>query len=381
MKIGVIVARYSVTGVPLAQSRLAAALVRAGHEVDFIVCNAQKNIVISPPLGANLILLESGSVKGAFVPICRYLFFSIPDIIFSAEDHLNTVVSVAAIVTFSSTVIAGSSRVTPFDTYSDKWFSKKWFLKKIVRATAWRQNLMTCVSRGTVEEYRVVLPEISYEVVHNIILTSETKNLVSAPLSDPWLPDKDEHKPNKVIPVVITAGSLEPWKGVDTLVRAIGILHASGFPVRLLILGEGSQRQFIEELVNSLGLNSFVRMPGIVENPYKYFSRGAVFALCSRVESFGNVLVEAMVSGLTPVAADCPTGPREVLADGEYGYLVEPGSPDSIAEGLTLALNRPIDPEVLMKGASRFTDDVILKRYSELLGIELQSISDRGEPV
>ena len=64
-----------------------------------------------------------------FFPIMKYIFFNKPDIIFSAEDHLNAVVSLACVFTFSKTKISVSSRVTPIDTYrnSEVFFSKDGF--------------------------------------------------------------------------------------------------------------------------------------------------------------------------------------------------------------------------------------------------------------
>ncbi|MCJ7773912.1 MAG: glycosyltransferase, partial [Desulfobacterales bacterium] len=78
----------------------------------------------------------------------------------------------------------------------------------------------------------------------------------------------------------------------------------------------------LQKFIETRGLSEFVQLLGYVENPLKYFARANVFVLSSLVEGLPNVLVEAMMCGCTPVATDCPTGPREVLQDGKYGYLV-----------------------------------------------------------
>ena len=64
-------------------------------------------------------------------PLIKYLIINKPDIIFSAEDHLNVIVIIAKIFSFSSAKITVSSRVTPIDTYRNShiFFSKGWFLK------------------------------------------------------------------------------------------------------------------------------------------------------------------------------------------------------------------------------------------------------------
>ncbi|QLH38896.1 MAG: glycosyltransferase [Defluviicoccus sp.] len=84
-------------------------------------------------------------------------------------------------------------------------------------------------------------------------------------------------------PVIVAAGRLAPQKDYPMLLRAVARL-AAGRQVRLLILGEGSERPALEHLAESLGINEQVRMPGAVDNPFKFVGRAAVFALSSAWE-------------------------------------------------------------------------------------------------
>lgn len=371
MRVGVITARYSVTGVPIAQARLARALARAGHTVDYVLCYAPSDIEVPEPEGTRRVVFGASSVSAALLPLCRYMRCTRPDIIFCAEDHLNLAVAIAAILTRSRVTISGSSRVTPFDTYSNKRFSKRWVLKQLVRATAWRQDIRTCVSAGTVSEYREVMPGLSYHVAYNIVVSRDEENRLLAPLEDPWLNTDARMPGDGENPVVLAAGSLEPWKDFQSLIYAISLLHKKGRRVRLIILGEGSQKEALKKMAADLQIGGYVRLHGYEENPLRFFRRASAFVLSSRVESFGNVLVEAMFAGATPVATDCPTGPREVLSGGTYGYLVQPGNPTSIAEGILAALDRPVCPEKLASGVARFTEHAILARHEELLKLKL----------
>ena len=76
-----------------------------------------------------------------------------------------------------------------------------------------------------------------------------------------------------------------------------------------------------------------------------------------------------MMCGCTPVATDCPTGPREVLDGGRFGYLVKPRDPHSIAEGILKALDHQIHPELLAEAVTPFEEDAVIARHVELLGI------------
>ncbi len=139
--------------------------------------------------------------------------------------------------------------------------------------------------------------------------------------------------------------------------------------VRLLILGDGPLRNDLAKVVMELGLHDSVELAGYVDNPLKYFAHADVFALSSLVEGMPNVLVEAMMCGCTPVSTDCPTGPRELLQGGKYGYLVPVGSPEGLAAGIEQALAKPISPAVLAEAIAPFEEATVIDRHFELLGI------------
>jgi glycosyltransferase involved in cell wall biosynthesis len=89
----------------------------------------------------------------------------------------------------------------------------------------------------------------------------------------------------------------------------------------------------LESLVNNLGLNKCVSMPGFVPNPYPYMARASVFVLSSRWEGLPGSLIEALFCGAPLIATDCPSGPREILANGKFGELIPVGDPDALAGG------------------------------------------------
>lgn len=362
MKICVVTPRYAISGVPLAQLRFARALAEQGHEVDLIIGRADAHLTVPEVPGVRILVLGRKNVRAMFGPLWRYLRREKPEIVFSAEDHLNALVSLAAILSGSKARISGSSRVTPFDTYSSRPLTKRWLLKQIVRATSWRANALTCVSKDMVDQYRQVFRAPRHVCVYNIVDDDTSRARLAEPVDEPWFDEE--------LPVVVAAGSLQPWKGFADLIEAIGILHRRGRKVRLLILGEGPLHRELEEQADRLGLSAHVRLPGFVTNPLKYFGRADAFVLSSHVEGLPNVLVEAMMAGCTPVSTDCPTGPREVLQEGRYGYIVPMRNPAALADGIEQALDRPIPPEKLAEGVRPFARDAVIARHFELLGLE-----------
>ena len=76
-----------------------------------------------------------------------------------------------------------------------------------------------------------------------------------------------------------------------------------------------------------------------------------------------------MLCGCTPVATDGPTGPRDVLDDGRYGYLVKPRDPSSIADGILKALKAPISADILQTAVRPFEEDAVISHHFDLLGL------------
>jgi glycosyltransferase involved in cell wall biosynthesis len=87
-------------------------------------------------------------------------------------------------------------------------------------------------------------------------------------------------------------------------------------------------------LVQKLGLEGDVAMPGFVDNPYKYMAKSAGFVLSSRWEGLPTVLIEALATGIPVISTDCHSGPSEILQNGRLGRLVPVGEVTELAEAL-----------------------------------------------
>jgi glycosyltransferase involved in cell wall biosynthesis len=361
MKICVAIAIQAISGVPLAQLRFARAFADRGHEVDLVIGRVDPQCELPELPGVKVINLNRGNVRDLLIPLWQYLRNTTPDVVFSAEDHLNAIVLLAAIISGSKAKISASSRVTPFDTYSDTPFSKRWLLKCLMHAVMWRGDALTCVSKDMVEQYRQVFRHPPHVDVYNIVDDRHSRLRMAEPLEHEWFSNRD-------CPVLVAAGKLAPWKGFTDLILAVKRVIATR-QVRLLILGDGPQRAELQTLITALDLTDNVRLHGYVDNPLKYYAHADAFVLSSLVEGLPNVLVEAMMCGCTPVATDCPTGPREVLQEGKYGYLVPMRDPEAMAAGINQALDNPIPPTLLAEAVRPFAEDVVVARHFEVLGL------------
>jgi glycosyltransferase involved in cell wall biosynthesis len=167
--------------------------------------------------------------------------------------------------------------------------------------------------------------------------------------------------------VILAAGRLAPQKDYPTLIRAFAALSA-GRDLRLIILGEGPERTALESLIQQLGLADRVSLPGFRDNPFAYMSRARLFVLSSAWEGLPGVLIQAMACGTPVVSTDCPSGPREVLADGRYGPLVPVGAVEALAVAMALTLEQPPEPERLKARAADYGLEPVTRRYLEVLG-------------
>lgn len=91
---------------------------------------------------------------------------------------------------------------------------------------------------------------------------------------------------------------------------------------RLILVSDGPLRPYLEKLISDLCLEGKALVLGWRPNPFKYMARSTLFCLPSTREGFGNVIVESLACGLPVMAADCLSGPREILAPGTE-YKVE----------------------------------------------------------
>ncbi len=361
MKICVITPVFGIAGVPLAQIRFARALAAAGHDVDLVIGQINHGCKLPIVEDVNVLVLNKPRVALMLIPVIRYLKENNPAVVFSAEDHLNGTVLLAAIISGSKAKISGSSRVPPSDTYSNIPFTKRWIQKLFMRVVMPRANALTCVSKDMVDQYRCVFKSPPHTCVYNIVNDHNSQKKLIESVDDTWFVAKNE-------PLIVAAGTLTQRKGFPDLILAMKELTKLR-KAKLVIFGEGPMRSELQVLIDELDLGSVVKLFGHVENPLKYFSRADIFVLSSYAEGLPNVLVEAMMCGCTPVSTDCPTGPREVIQEDKYGYLVPLRNPVAMAAGIEKAIKSPIPMNLLQEAIKPFSEQEVIERHFDILGI------------
>ena len=144
-------------------------------------------------------------------------------------------------------------------------------------------------------------------------------------------------------PVFLFVGGIVPRKGLHLLLSACVILQKQGYRnYTLLIVGDGAQRQELETFCQKHSLQACVKWAGQVD--YKligtYFHHADVFVLPTLEDTWGMVVLEAMVLGKAILCSKA-AGASEMIVEGENGYLFEPHQPEEIAEAMRRSIEKP----------------------------------------
>jgi glycosyltransferase involved in cell wall biosynthesis len=145
--------------------------------------------------------------------------------------------------------------------------------------------------------------------------------------------------------LVGTVGHLAPIKGHDVFIRAAALIAVRRRDVHFVVIGEDKSpqmpnRRWLESLVDELGLNGIVDLPGWRGDMPAALSSLTLFVSAARSEPFGLAIVEAMAAGL-PVVAAASEGAVEIIEDGISGKLVPADDPQAMAQAINDLLGDP----------------------------------------
>lgn len=216
-----------------------------------------------------------------------------------------------------------------------------------------------CNSEGVADDLVsfLDLPRGGIAVLPNPTVTPELLAAAREPIAHPWFAAGEP-------PVILGAGRLGRAKDFGTLLKAFALLR-SNRPCRLMILGQGRQKERLEAQARELGVEADFELPGFVSNPYAYMARAGLFVLSSLWEGCPNVLIEAMAVGTPVVATDCRSGPREILQGGRFGTLVPLRDPAAMVKAMAETLDLPLSSAVLREAVQGYTLEISIQKHLE----------------
>lgn len=139
---------------------------------------------------------------------------------------------------------------------------------------------------------------------------------------------------------IVSCGRLSPAKGMDLAVEACGLLVQRGLKnIRWWIVGGGPEESNLRQQITRLGLDAYITLLGMQENPYPYLRQADLYVQPSRFEAYGLTIEEAKVLG-TPVLSTETDGGKSLIINGIDGLLCQPDAP-SIADGAERLYREP----------------------------------------
>jgi glycosyltransferase involved in cell wall biosynthesis len=359
MKIAIFLMDLRGGGAERVMLSLAAGLSDCGFEVDLVLVQAVGEYMTMVPDQVRLVTLDSLRLVQSIPALSQYLQENQPHVLLSALEDSNIVAILAKRLAGVKTRLVVTVHNQLSQEVKHATDLKRRFVPYLIRWIYPWADAVVGVSQGVVEDLiRFGSPRSRTHAIYNPIVTPSFLAQLGGSVQHSWF------EPGQP-PVILGVGRLNQQKDFVTLIKAFAQLRQRQ-PARLIILGEGPERDRLEALVAELGLTADVALPGFVADPYAYMNQAAMLVLSSAWEGFGNVLVEAMAMGTPVVSTRCPSGPDEILDDGVYGELVAVGDVEAMAQAMQQTLRVAPEPIKLRQRAHDFSLHQSIAAYQKL---------------
>lgn len=211
---------------------------------------------------------------------------------------------------------------------------------------------------------------LSDELAAHIVQAARVPSSRIHVIPNPSLTAKDStprgHDDAGDAPLILACGRLEAQKDFSVLIHAFAKVRAQR-AARLVILGEGSEREALAALAESLGVAGDVELPGHADDPRSWMRRASLFASSSRREGFPNVHLEALESGCAIVSTRSSDAVATILDGGRLGAIVPVGDIDGLAQHMLAILDGTLAFPDPSEHLARFELGRIVDRYLEVL--------------
>ena len=310
----------------------------------------------------NLIRLKTKHTNLVLPELFRYLRNVRPAALLAAKDRAIRIAALTQKYADINTRIVGRLGTNLSTSLLEKSVITRWIRCAPMKWFYRHVDHIVAVSNGVAEDTLSItkMPSSKLSVIRNPVIDSRLDVESKKFANHPWF------KPSEP-PVILGAGRLTRQKDFPTLLHAFCHVRRT-IDSRLIILGEGRLKNDLRSLISDLGVKDDVAFPGHVQNIYNYMANSKVFVLSSAWEGSPNVLTEALALGRPVVSTDCPSGPREILADGYYGPLVPVGDAKAMATAILKTLASPPTPSVLKEAVKEYTVERSVRRYLDVLG-------------
>lgn len=211
-----------------------------------------------------------------------------------------------------------------------------------------------------------------------VTLTQEDYNNWGAPPNACVIPNFLEHMPEETADldnkVVLAVGRFTHQKAFERLIESWAIvikrLGGQGYGWKLHLVGAGELKFALQKRINDLGITDYAKILEPTNKIDVIYQKASIMALTSRYEGLPMVLLEAQSYGIPAVSFDCQCGPRDVITDGENGFLIAQGDTEAFADALVKLMQddtlRRQMGATAHKNAARWDKETIMQQWTNL---------------
>jgi len=235
---------------------------------------------------------------------------------------------------------------------------KRWLLSKAITFFYGKVDFIVCQSQGIWEDFVRLFPEAQKRttIIHNPVNSSiETY----ANQLDWQVPRQKDY--------LLCVGRLEIEKGYDDAIRAFAAVHPRFPHLRLKFVGTGSLETELKALCVQLEVAEQVDFEGFQSDVIPYYLNASATVLSSHYEGLPNVLIESITLGTPIVAFDCPSGPKDIVVEGQNGYLIPYRDLSQLEAGIVQCLRRTWDHRSVHQSAVKFSSNHIIDAYTKII--------------
>jgi len=323
-------------------------LSRDRFEIILVLLQKEGKYLDELPNDIEIIDLDVKQARYAIFDIIKVIKQRKPNIVFSTLGYLNILISI----------------IRPFFSKKIKFIARESSIVSIQNQQEKYPKIFDFLFRNFYKNFDLIISQSNYmknDLVENYKISPEKIVTINNPIDFKNITTLAKEEMQEKVDILVV-GRVDKNKNFKDIIEILPTLKER----TLTILGDGILYKELKELVQKLGLEKRVYFLGFQKNPYKYMKKANLLVLTSLYEGFPNVILEANALGTPVVAYSCKGGTREIVLDGQNGFLVECQNKKSLKKKIKDVVSYGFKSDKIIDMTfKQYNVDKIIQEYEE----------------